>query len=114
MSAETQLYAALSALTPVTAIVGEKIRPTLLQEGDEFPGIAYRRESTEFTNTIGNAAVAEKVTFDVICLAGTFDAAEALCDAVQEVALEKLDRRSEYDPDTRAFAAVLTVAVWPE
>lgn len=113
MSAETILHAALAALTPVTASVGKKIRPGALHESDKYPGIVYRRESTEYTNTIGNVAAASKVTIDVICLDDTFDGAEALCDAVEQIGVEKLDRRSAYDPDTRAFAAVITVAIWP-
>lgn len=112
MSAETTLHAALSALGPVTDLVDDKIRPVALREGDEYPAIAYRRDSTDYTNTIGNAAVASRVIFEIVCLDTTFDGAEAVCDAVEAVELEKLDRRSEYDADTKAFGAVLTVAVW--
>lgn len=112
MSAETALYAALIALPAVTALVSNRIRPLVLEEGDLYPGIAYKRETTEYTNTIGNIAIASKVTLDVICLDDNFTDAEALADAVEAVSLEKLDRRSEYDPETKTFAAVITVAVF--
>lgn len=113
MSAETTLHAALSNLSPVTNLVSDRIRPVALNQGDSYPAIAYKREATEYVNTIGNAAIAEKVTIDVICLAETFDEADALGNAVEAVSFEKVDRRAEYDPETKAFAAVVTVAVWP-
>jgi hypothetical protein len=112
MSAETVLRDALLALPGVAAIVGVRIYPIVVQEGDPLPAIAFQRMSTEYTNTIGNTAVADKVTFDVMCIAEAFDDAEALCDAAEAVAFEKANRAATYDPDTRTFASVLTVNVW--
>lgn len=112
MSAETTLYADLMALSGVTNLVGTRIRPLVLEEDDTYPAIAYKREATEYVNTIHNTAEARKVTIDVICLDDNFDGAEALGDEVEELPREILDRRSEYDSETKAFAAVVTVAIW--
>jgi hypothetical protein len=114
MSAESELFAALSGDSAITAIVGSRIYPVVIPLGVDLPAIAYQRTNTEYVNTIGNAALAARVTFDIACGGKDFDSAESLCDLVEALSFEKTNRTQTFDIDTDNFASVLTVNVWPE
>lgn len=116
MSAETVLYATLSAAAGVTAIVNTRIYPDQVPQEAALPAIAFARAETEFVNTIHGDTVAKRATLEVWCMAPGRAAAEALGDAVESAGraagFMPSGRRPEFDDEAETWAAVLTVDYW--
>jgi hypothetical protein len=114
MSAETELFDALTDAAAVAALVGTRVYPDLVPQEQALPAIGYARLSTEPIGTIHSCApVMERVTLEVACMASTRTGADALAD-VASVALgaagfRGTDRRAEIDPEHSFSATVLTV-----
>jgi hypothetical protein len=114
MSAETELYDALTEAAPVAALVGARVYPDLVPQEQVLPAIGYARLTTEPITTIHSSApVMERVTLEVACMASTRTGADALAD-VASVALgangfRASDRRAEVDFEQQFAATVLTV-----
>lgn len=81
MTPETLLTAALSASTPLFALVAARIYPGAFPEKTPYPGIVYSRAGTEFISTIHGTLVAEDADFSVQAWAATRTAANAVADA---------------------------------
>jgi hypothetical protein len=78
MSAETDLYAALSGRAALTALVGARIYPDAIPEGDALPAIVYQRAGTVPSTTLGNVTLAEQVRFGITAWSETRIAADAV------------------------------------
>lgn len=108
MSAETDLYAALSANTALAAIVGARIYPDAIPEDQALPAVVYQRASTAPISTIHGSAIAEDVRFSITAWAKTRATADGAADAIAAalVAAEHNpgDRSGGIDTETGLFA----------
>ncbi len=83
MSAESLLFAALTADAGVTTLVGTRIYPELVPLEQEPPFVAYSRTGTEYVMTIHSGIpAAETATLEVVCMARTQEASNEVADAV--------------------------------
>ena len=118
MSAETELYAALSADAPLAAVVGARIYPDFLAQEISLPAVVYQRAETEYVTTIHSGAVlGSRVTLEIWCLHTSRIGAEQLADLVEAAIAATflpLDRRPEFAQETLTFSTVVTVSVWPD
>lgn len=114
MSAETELYDALTEAAPVAALVSARVYPDLVPQEQVLPAIGYARLTTEPIGTIHDSApVMERVTLEVACMAATRTAADALATAAATAlgaaGFRSVDRRAEIDPEHSFAATVITV-----
>ncbi len=116
MSAETELYAALSGFAGLTALVSTRIYPDAVPEGNALPAVVYQRLETELTMTIGSVAVAEDVKFSIAAWAETRAAADAAADqialALSAAGNPATDRSAEHDAELGAYACTTTCQWW--
>ena len=111
MSAETQLYAALSGRAALTALVSTRIYPDAIPENVTLPAVVFVRASTNPTYTIGNVLVCEEVRFAITAWAETRTSAEAIADQIR-LALDGAgnpisDRSSGFDNEVGLFAVTI-------
>lgn len=114
MSAETDLYAALAAAAPVTALVSTRVYPDAIPLDRGLPAVAYRRVGTEPVTVISSGVpVAETATLEIACLDETRAGADAVADAVIAAAgaagFVLIDRTWDEDPENNLIDTVLTV-----
>lgn len=114
MSAETDLYAALSAAAAVTAITGSRIYPDAVPQDVKGACIAYARTGTEFETTLHNQApYAAWATIDVVCMAATRAAADDLAVkasvAAAAAGFAVSDQRAEFDEVLGLWGTSLSV-----
>lgn len=111
MSAETQLYAALSGRTELTELVGTRIYPDAIPENSPLPAVVYVRSSTNPTYTIGGTLVCEDVRLSVTAWAPTRTEAEAVADqirsAIDGAGHPIADRASGFDNEVGLFAVTI-------
>lgn len=118
MSAETILYAALSGAAGVVALVEDRIYPTLLPQEKPIPAVVYVRIDSEYITTIHSSTpLGSRVEMEVMSIAKTNAAAEAIGDAV-EVALAAAlivptGRRSEIIAEVEEHLSIISCVVWP-
>ena len=109
MSAETELYAALSGRAGLTALVSTRIYPDAIPEGEPLPAVVYIRSSTVPTYTIGGSLVCEDAHFMITAWAESRTNAEAVADQVAAALISSenpaLDRSGGFDAETGLFAA---------
>ena len=114
MSAETELYAALSAAPAVTALVSTRIYPDAVPQEQVVPSIAYARTDTEFVTTIHSGIpAAQFATLEVVCMAEARDIADAIADAVLDAlgaaGFVVLARAQDFDADKNLWGTVVSV-----
>ncbi|MGL4480450.1 MAG: DUF3168 domain-containing protein [Aeromonas veronii] len=111
MSAESSLYAILTADAGVIALVGDRIYPDLIPEGKVAPYIGYERVATDPIATIHGTILGTDVGFVVACWADTRLQAEQVADAVatamQAAGHVYTGRGAELDEATGRLAATL-------
>lgn len=116
MTAEESIYAALSGNAGVTALVGSRIYPDTIAEGQTGAAVVYARSETEPVITIGGTKLAERATIHLEAWADSREEAGAVIDACEAALLAAqifpLNRASAYDPEVEAYAGVLDVVVW--
>lgn len=116
MSAEVELYSALSSDTDVANEVDGRIYPDVAPQDSALPGIVFARISTEYVNTIHGTSVATRTSLDIWCTAETRIGAEELCDIVEPVVraadFMTTGRRAEFSAEQQIWAAVLSVDFW--
>lgn len=114
MSAESALYAALSGLPGLTALVSTRIYPDIIPEDAILPAVVTARQGTEPVIGIGGAQFGEFVQMIVSGWAPTRTLAESVGDQIAEalrVAGNPATNRSGgYDEETGFFAATLETA----
>lgn len=118
MSAETQVYSALSGYSALVSVVSTRIYPDVLPVESEYPAVVFSRETTAPIRSISNHYFGADVTLKIGCwgktrtqadLAGTH--AEMALIAAGHVPKGKV---SGYDPDTDLFASVIEVEVFEQ
>jgi len=116
MSAETQLYAALSGAAGVTALVSTRIYPDAVPQEQALPSMAYARLETEYVTTIHGSSLGQFGTFEVVCMAEARDTADAIADAVVTAlgaqSWQLQSRRQEFDGDSNLWGTVLAVRIF--
>ncbi len=116
MSAETEIYTALSAAAPVTALIGTRLYPDFLTQEITLPAVVYQRAGTEPVLTIhNNTQVAARATMELWSLAATRIGAEGLADVLRNAlppSFVLTDRRPEFDEQTLTYSTVLTCDFW--
>ena len=112
---QQDLYALLTAASPVTALVGTRITPGIAKQGTTVPYIAYHIPSTINVNAIDTSVkIAANTSIQIDCWADSPDESTALADAV-ETALTTgyvVFRRDDRDPETERFRTLLDWKVW--
>lgn len=115
MSAESDLYATLSAYAPLTAIVGARIYPDAMPEEGAYPAVVYVRTATEPIATIHGGMAGEFATLQIGCWGNTRAAADAAAEAVIDallVAGEVFSGRSAgFDPETGLYATTIDITL---
>ncbi len=116
MSAEANLYSALTARAALTALVSTRIFPDVIPEGCALPAIVYQRASTSPVTTIGNVTVAENIRFVITAWAETRTAADAVAVEIGQAlaAAENPagDRSTGFDQECGLYAATVDVDWW--
>lgn len=116
MSAETDLYAALSGRAGLTALVSLRIYPDAIPEGDALPAVVYQRASTDPVTTIGGSTMAESVRFEISAWADTRASAEAVADQVSSAVSGSgnpfTDRTSGFDGECGLYAVTVSCDWW--
>jgi hypothetical protein len=115
MSAEQQLYIALSGHAPLAAIVSVRIWPDVIPEDGEFPAVVYARMGTEPVVTLNGALVAEWAEMNIGCWAATRGAADAAADAAIVALLTAghgyVNRNAGFDAETGLFVSNVAVRI---
>ena len=115
MSAEEQLYAALSASTALSAIVDTRIWPDAIPEGRQLPAVVFSRTGTDPVVNLAGTKLCEDVHFQIVAWAETradADAAAAAIDAAVRTGGQVVSERSaNFDAETGLFAATVE-ATW--
>ena len=113
MSAESDLYAALSGDSSVTAIVSDRIFSDVRDQETDIPAIYFERSGTETITSIHNSqAIAEFASMTVVCFDESREAAETLANNVITAAttagLIYTGREGQYDSESDTFVSILS------
>lgn len=81
MSVETKLAAKLLATSGVTALVGNRVDPVVVQATTTFPSLTYRRLTGRREYTLAGLGPAT-ITDEVMCWAANYEDARTLAEAV--------------------------------
>lgn len=114
MSAESALYAALSGLPGLTALVSTRIYPDVIPEDAAMPAVVTARIGTEPVIGIGGSKFGEFAQMTVSAWAPTRTLAESVGDQIAE-ALRVAgnpagNRLGGYDEESGLFASTLETA----
>lgn len=116
MSAESDLFSALTARPALTALVGSRIYPDIIPEGAALPAVVYQRSSTSPVTTIGSVRVAEDVRFGIsawaISRADADTVADEVAAAIAASSNQVVDRTHGYDTEVWLYAATVEVDWW--
>lgn len=112
MSAETELYAALTALPALTALVGTRIYPDAIPEDVTLPAVVTARQSTEPIISISSSVQLGEFTQMVISAwAPTRTLAESIADqvaaAIRQAGNPATNRVGGYDEETAFFVTTI-------
>lgn len=115
MSAETEVYSALSGHTGLTALVAARIYPDVLPEETTYPAVVFSRESTSQIRSISGHYFGADVSMQVGCWGKTRTEADSV-GAQAEVAMLQAGmvikgKNAGYDPETELFATIIEVEI---
>ena len=116
MSAETEVYAALSGHAGLTAIVSTRIYPDVLPEKTIYPAVVFsRNQPSNPIYSISGHYFGADVSLQVGCWGNTrteADAAGAQAEAALIAAgMLPNGKNSGYDPETDLYASIITVEI---
>lgn len=112
MSAEEDLYTALSGDAGIIALVGTRVHIDKRDEDEVLPSIVFQRTGTRPVTTIHGTVVANTIALGVACVAETRASAEAVANAVEAAVVPTfilVNRVSDYDPDTQFHVATVSL-----
>lgn len=111
MSAETDVYAALSGAAGVTALVSTRIYPNVRPQDSDVPCVVYDRSGTEVIQSIHGTVLATIPRVDLTAVSATRAECEAVSNAVATALVAAgfnyLDRVAEYVPDVDLYICTL-------
>lgn len=112
MSAESDVYDALSGAAAVTAIVSTRIYPDVLPQETAYPAVVFTRIGTTEMTTIHGTSLREFAVFQVSCLQTTRSLAETLANAcaaaLRAAGMLQQDRSASFDADMDLHVVALT------
>lgn len=115
MSAESDLYASLSAHAPLVAIVSDRIWPDVIPEGATLPAVVYARVSTEPVVSVSGRYFGDDASMLVQCWANDRDSADACADAVsaalRSAGHSYTGRSGGYDSETGLYLSAVDARV---
>lgn len=119
MSAESSLYAILTAHAPLTALVGAgadaRIYPDALPEECDYPALVTTRSATEPIATLHGTVAGAFVTLAISCWGGSRDQSDAVAAAVESALAAAgeipLARAGGYAPEMDLYATTLEVTL---
>lgn len=116
MSAETEIYAALSGFSGLTSLVSTRIYPDVLPESTAYPAVVFSRERTVPVFGLGNHYFGADVGMQIASWGRTRSEADAAADAVAGALAASGNlyqgRTSGYDPETDLYAAVIELEIF--
>lgn len=116
MSAETEVFAALSGDAGVTALVAQRIYPDVLPEKSAYPAVVFARVRTEPTYGISGNYFGADVGLQVGCWGTTRTQADAVGSAVETAlrlaGMPHVGRTAGYDEETDLFASVIELEIF--
>lgn len=115
MSAETEVYAALSGHAGLTAIVSTRIYPDVLPEKTIYPAVVFSRESTNPIRSISGHYFGADVSLQVGCWGNTRTEADAAGTQAEAALIASgmfpRGKNSGYDPETDLYASIIEVEI---
>lgn len=113
MAAEGTVFSLLSGAAPVSALVSDRIYPSVRPQDGSLPCIVFERTETEIIQTISSSFVMALATMQVRAISATMAQADAISDAARTAlaAYTYTERASTYDPDADVFVSVTTYIV---
>lgn len=111
MSAETELYAVLSAASGLTALVDTRIYPDAIPEDSTLPAVVYGRASTDPVLSISGQKFAETARFQITAWDKTRTSSSAVAAQIEAALLASwqpaINRSSAFDGEVGLFATTL-------
>lgn len=115
MSAETELYAVLSAAAGLTALVSTRIYPDILPEEYQLPAVVYTRSGTDPVITIHGGNLGDFVDLQINAWGKTRASAAAVAVQIEAALVSakfpKTNRVSGIDEDLALFVESIS-ATW--
>ena len=116
---EQTVVTVLTANAPVQAIVGNKIFPIVMPEGESVPALVYQKVGTDVINSLDGYSGLESIRLQFSCYAATLLAAKQLAQSVSAAldgsAMLKCTRTMEMDdqdPETKNFRVIVDFNIW--
>ena len=115
MSAESDLYAALTADVALAALVAERIYPDAIPQDEPLPAVAFvARAEPEFG--LDNTLLATRTVASIGCWGATRTSASAVAEAVKAVLVAQgltwTGPESGFDPEVGAYSATIETDIW--
>ena len=115
MSAETEVYAALSGHVGLAAIVSTRIYPDVLPEKTTYPAVVFSRESTNPIRSISGHYFGADVSLQIGCWGKTRTEADSVGTQSEAAMLQAgmviKGKNAGFDPETELFATVIEVEI---
>jgi hypothetical protein len=116
MSAETELYAALSASAGLAALVSTRIYPDAIPENKALPAVVYSLDGAAPIYGLGNEKHATPTQIKIVAWGTTRTAASAVGDeialALIAISLPADNRYSGFDAEVGEYADVTEITWW--
>jgi Protein of unknown function (DUF3168) len=116
VSAESTIYGILSGYGPLTSLVGTRIYPEVIAQGEDLPAVVYSKTDSEVYNQLLGTAGITRHRFTVQSWSLTRDEAENVLDkaadalAAQVIPIES--RAATFDTEVGLHAAALEFDYW--
>lgn len=115
MSAETEIYSALSGFAGLTALVSTRIHPDVLPTEAIYPAVVYSRQTTVPIRSISGHSFGADVSIQVGSWGKTRTQVDQVSDQVEDAlvaaGMYPKGRNSGYDPETDLFASVIEMEI---
>ena len=115
MSAETEVYSALSGHAGVTALVAARIYPDVLPEETAYPAVVFSRQGTTPIRSISGHYFGADVSLQIGCWGKTRTEADSVSTQSEAAMLQAgmviKGKNAGFDPETELFATVIEVEI---
>lgn len=116
MSAESELFAALTASSALVALVADRIYPDAVPENKQLPAVVYSLDGASPIYGMGNEKHATSTQIKIVAWGTTRTAASAVGDQIEPVlmliGLPIDNRYSGFDAEVGEFADVTEITWW--
>lgn len=117
MSAEADVYTALSSSAAVGAICGDRIKPVKLPQNITLPAISFQRITADHGGSLaGDTSNKDRVYIQIDCWAKSYDDVKSLVAAVRTgmkaLVSMPLDTTDFYEDETEIYRVAFDYYVW--